>query len=133
MTPVEERINHRIIPGKAEMWLGRDDISWLVFCPESEISLEDITLIIATATATHRPGDFFHVLVDMRGLDSISPEAREYAAAGKLSEIYDRLAIIADAPATFLVANFFLKFHKPPRPTRIFRNETDALQWLRQA
>lgn len=126
-----ERINYQLVPGKAEMWSDKDDISWMVFVEESEISREDIEELIKLATRNVRPGEILHVLVDMSMVGSISPEARAFAAADNLSRIYDALAIVAASPATKLVANFFIRFHKPPRPTKLFNRREDAVNWLK--
>src|ERR1051326_8326097 len=125
-----QRINYRIIEGKAEMWSDCDDISWLVFLPGSEISETDLREISAMATRNHHPGELFNVLVDISALHMISHEARTFAAGTQHTGIYERLAIVAGTPAARLVGNFFIRFHKPPRPVRIFGDVYEAKQWL---
>ena len=132
MNPASERINYLSVPGKAEMWSDRDDISWLVFAEGADISVDDLEELIKLATRKLVAGDVLHVLVDMSLAESISPEARSFAAGRKLAEIYDALAIVAASPATRLVANFFIRFHKPPRPTRIFNTREEAVNWLKK-
>jgi len=39
-------------------------------------------------------------------------------------------AFITKTVALKLIANFYLLFEKPERPTRMFTNEEDAIQWL---
>ncbi len=130
MSP-NEKINYRIIPGKVEMWSDADDISWLVFAPESEISRDDMEEIIAVATRTHKSGELFRVLADISGVESISHEARSYASGENFESIYSCLAIVAGTPATRLVGNFFIRFHKPPRPVKIFGTTEEAKVWLK--
>lgn len=131
MNPESERINYLSVPGKAEMWSDKDDISWMVFAEGSEISREDLEELVKLATRNVQPGDILHVLIDMTRAESISSEARSFAAGNEVGKIYDALAIVAGSPATKLVANFFIRFHKPPRPTRIFNSTEEAVRWLK--
>lgn len=131
MNPDYERINYLSVPGKAEMWSDKDDISWMVFAEGSEISGDDMQELVKLATRNVQPGDILHVLIDMSAAESISAEAREFAAGKDIGNVYDALAIVAGSPATKLVANFFIRFHKPPRPTRIFNKTEDAVNWLK--
>jgi hypothetical protein len=77
-------------------------------------------------------GEKFAVIVDIRGMQSITDGARKIAANKNLEHIYSALAIVIGSPATRIVANFFVQFHKPPRPTRIFTDPGEALNWLRK-
>lgn len=131
MTPAYEKINYQSVPGKAEMWSDKDNISWLVFAEGSEISKDDIEYLIKLATQKVEVNEHLFVLVDMSLVESISPEARAFAAGEDLASIYDALAIVAASPATRLVANFFIRFHKPPRPTKIFTETEKAVEWLK--
>lgn len=131
MNPDYEKINYLSVPGKAEMWSDKDDISWMVFAEGSEISQEDLAELIRLATRNVQPGEKLHVLIDMTQSESISPEARAFAAGSQTADYYDSLAIVAGSPATRLVANFFIRFHKPPRPTRIFNTTDEAVKWLK--
>lgn len=57
-------------------------------------------------------------------------EGRIYAAshipAGRVAE-----AIIVHSLPVRILANFYLRFHKPGLPTRLFDNYEDAMSWLR--
>ena len=57
-------------------------------------------------------------------------EARRYAAAnvpeGRIAE-----AIIIGSLPVRIMGNFYLKFHKPEVPTRMFDDREEALKWLR--
>ena len=122
--------NLRVLPGKAEMWSDNDGISWLKFLPDSEISEEDMRRVIDLSLITIKPGEHFRVIADITEMASISDGARSYAAGKNLGHIYEALAIVAASPATRLVANFFIRFHKPPRPVKIFKTAREAKKWL---
>lgn len=39
--------------------------------------------------------------------------------------------MVTNSLANKLLGNFFIKFHKPKTPARIFSDEKTALEWLR--
>lgn len=59
-------------------------------------------------------------------------EARAYASSeiGSIYKIAD--AMVISSISQKIVANAYLKFNKPVRPTKFFTNEVTALKWLRQ-
>jgi hypothetical protein len=125
------RHNFQCIPNKASTWSDDEGFAWMEFEEGAEISGDDMVAIIEMATRTYREGEPFLVVIDMRKLDSISDEARNAAASNETARFYTALAIIANSPAMRLVANFYIRFHKPNRPTRIFNATNEALSWLR--
>lgn len=132
MAPDKQKINYQLVPGKAEMWSDNDNISWMVFTEGAEISREDMEELVRLATRNVLPGEQLFVLVDMRAMESITPDARDFAAGGSLAHLYTALALVANSPATRLVANFFIRFHKPPRPTKIFNSAKEGVEWLKK-
>ena len=70
------------------------------------------------------------VLVDARHCRSMSREAQELSAGAEASPYTARLAILMDGPVSVVLGNFFMVFVKPPYPTRLFRDETAAREWL---
>ena len=129
MTP-EEKINYRLIPNKAEMWSDKDGISWLVFADESDIEEADIKMISEFAVLYDPSGVKFLVLVDIRNISMISPSARNLASSSETEKISRAIAIVASSPATKLIANFFIRFHRPRVPTKIFTSPNEAKNWL---
>lgn len=76
-------------------------------------------------------GKSFCNLVVMKQFVQVGDDARKYAASEE-SNIYTIAdAFIINSIALKIVGNFYIRFNKPVRPTRIFNNEEDALVWLR--
>jgi len=128
LTPV--KINYRTTR-TAELWSDEEDIAWLAFFPEAELEEEDAVEIVRRAAETF-VGERYVVLADIRNLKSISNEARQYFAGRQSEELHNALAILVGSTATRLIANFFINFHKPGRPTRVFTDERKAVKWLKQ-
>jgi hypothetical protein len=130
MEHISTKINYRACRA-AELWSDEDDISWLVFLPEIEVEADDAAAIIQTAGETF-VGEAYVVLADIRLMKSISNEARTYLASQQGEQLHAAVAILVDSMATRLIANFFINFHKPSRPTRIFTDERKAVEWLKR-
>lgn len=65
---------------------------------------------------------------------SFTKEARDFLSSDEGVQGIAAAALIADNFLTSTLANFFLKVtvQKPKVPTRIFKNEEKALEWLNQ-
>ena len=57
-------------------------------------------------------------------------EAKQFASSEAAVGVVNAMAILVKSVFTRALAEIFLKFQKPPYPTRIFTREADALEWL---
>ncbi|TND10528.1 MAG: hypothetical protein FD123_170 [Bacteroidetes bacterium] len=130
MTLITEKINYRTTR-LAELWSDEYDYCYLVFFEDAEVEEEDAVDIIKTGAQTF-VGEKYVVLADIRKLKSMSNEARHYLAGRESERLHEAVAILVENTSTRLLANFFINFHKPTRPTRIFTSEEKAKAWLKQ-
>lgn len=92
-----------------------------------EIELEDAKAMISAAVDLAK-GDDYVTVFDARKHGTISKEAREEFA---VSPKRIGAAVLVDSLSNRLMGNFFIQFHKPLFPTRVFSDEASALVWLR--
>ncbi len=73
-----------------------------------------------------------HLVLDYRFADlSYSNEARNYFAQDERhAKIRLSQAFVLQSLAHKIVANFYLKFHRPSCPARIFNDPEDAVKWI---
>lgn len=71
------------------------------------------------------------LIVDVRHNISISREARQFYSGKEFADIVTSLALIVESPISKVLANFFLFMNKPPYSTRLFTNEDEAIEWLK--
>ena len=83
------------------------------------------------ATAQVAGGKRRPVLVDIRGVQSESREARMYFAGPELAKCATAVALIVESPVSRMIANFFLRIGAQAVPTRVFDDATSARSWLR--
>jgi hypothetical protein len=60
----------------------------------------------------------------------ISSDARKYGSNPEIQQNLIAQAVLVNSLATRIAGNFYIRFNKPPKPTRIFTNPEDAKSWL---
>lgn len=119
----------RIETSTASYYIDND-----ILCVRAKLDA-DFTLAAAIEGVNARKkiqeGKKYPVLIDTRLMFHVSKEARAYGATKEVSEISSALAILAGTSlATAIVGNFFIKFNKPFVPTKMFKEENSAIEWL---
>ena len=125
-------------PKNAELVETRTSISWLedngILCsiskkapePTVEESKRDIE------DFKRRYGNQkFCMLMDITHSTPSSKEMRDWAAE-ELPKLVKAIAMISNSPLGRMVANLFFGLKPPPYPTKMFSNEHDAREWLKQ-
>ncbi len=114
----------------SEIRLDENGIIWRILRPGAVDEVEDAREALAAVTSlcdgVPRP-----VLNDMRGLVSVSREARNVFADPQLTSSVKAAALLADSPATSLIGSFFLGLNHPPYPAALFTDLEEALAWLK--
>lgn len=110
--------------------MGADGIARTKVKKNAVVTLEDArenSLIVNRFFVDEK----FPLLVDSRGIQSISREARSFFTTNGRATNTIAFAILIDSSVSKVVGNFFLGINKPAVPTKLFLNEKDALNWLR--
>lgn len=76
--------------------------------------------------------DRYAVLVDATHHVSMTKECREFMAAYANPRRRATALLTRYNLATIILANFYMRFNSPRIPTRMFNEEEEAVQWLRQ-
>jgi hypothetical protein len=71
------------------------------------------------------------VLASNSGTVSPPREQRD-AIAAELNSIAKAIAVVSASPLSRMVANLFFSFKPPAYPMKIFSNQQDARNWIRQ-
>ncbi|MDH5682061.1 MAG: hypothetical protein OEZ36_10770 [Spirochaetota bacterium] len=73
----------------------------------------------------------YPLLVDMRDLQGISREAREYFAGDQVRDFIIAIALIVESATSRIIGNFFLSFNKLKVPVKLFNSDNKGETWLR--
>lgn len=118
---------------KVHLYLIEKGFTLLVAKDKVDIELEDAVEIddISYDLVEGKP---FVTLVDVRNTrSSMSHAAREHFATNKkITAIRKAQSIVVNSLHTKILANFYMKFHKPSNPVKIFSDYEKAEIWVRK-
>jgi hypothetical protein len=77
-------------------------------------------------------GDPLPLLCDLTNVVRMTQECRRHFAGPEHAAVFSRCALIVTSPVSKIIGNFFLGANKPLRPTRLFTDVEDGLQWLKR-
>lgn len=72
------------------------------------------------------------ILMFIGEFSTFGKEAREYSANPENIKAVSAIAYVIDNLGHKLVINFFMKINKPPKPLKLFMDESAAVEWLLQ-
>jgi len=62
---------------------------------------------------------------------TLSQEARDLVSSAEITDQIQADAIVTEHYSHQMAANFFVRHNQPHRPTRLFKTEEEAREWLR--
>lgn len=120
----------KIINDKIKVVQGDDQIYSYIALNNSTIDMETLKEMTETGDAWN--GDQLCAnLVDLRDMGFIDSKTRAYAAEQYRAHVAGQAIIIGSKVSSYF-ANMFLKFSKPKVPTKLFTNEEEAREWLKE-
>lgn len=75
-------------------------------------------------------GQQFLNLYEFEENSDINDECRKWASDPNGNNFTIADAFVIQSMAQKMIGNFYLTFHKPVKPTKLFNNKADALKWL---
>ena len=109
-----------------------DGIVYMRSKKDADINL-DATKLAIKARRTLQNNKPMPVLIDTSNVWQVSDEARAYSATKEVEELSIAMALLPGSSlATIMIANFFIKINKPSIPTKMFKNEGEAIEWLKK-
>ncbi len=74
----------------------------------------------------------FPILIDSEGQINITPEGRKKVRELESIVPLSHRAIVISTLSQRILANFYIKFHKPLITTKVFNTHSEALTWLKK-
>lgn len=112
-------------------WMGEDGIARTCVKPNIDIVLEHAIENSKVVTSFYVDKKF-PILIDSRNIKSMSYEARHHFSAHGRETKTNAFGIIIGSSISRVLGNFYLGINKPIVPTKLFDNEQDAINWLKQ-
>ena len=88
---------------------------------------ENLAMAVAQTGGARRP-----LLIDIRTAQPLDADARHHYSGQALVERFSALALLVEAsPFGRMLGNVYLRVARPGIPTRLFADETLAIDWLK--
>ena len=112
------------------VWLDEDGILRIRYPQDFNLTLDVMEKVHQRRLGTI--GEPCPVLVYAETVASAEYEAQQFASREDVAALVSGMAVIVKSVFTRAMAELFMRFHKPPYPSRLFRDEVRALSWLKQ-
>lgn len=113
----------------ARFWIA-NDILFFEYKPNTILDLAAAQKIVADRIHFQNE-KAYPVLCDVRGIVNTDKSGRDYLAQSG-SVLTKAVALIVHQKVSLTISNFYLRISKPTVPTKLFNNQGDALDYLRQ-
>ena len=120
----------KVVTRTAEISLIEDGIIKVKYHADADVDIKDMQMNIDESMKL-TGGKSHTALLDARGFVTMSEKALKYGATEEMLMYRTATALLTDSLAVRLTGNFFNIFLKPKLKSKIFTNEKDAIQWLR--
>jgi hypothetical protein len=112
------------------MEVRSDHVLYVKIKSECHLTLSDVLQIEKIMEENHS-GSKFYNLFDFGHFSDLDDDVRKWASDSKGNSRTLADAIVIYSLPQRLIANFYLKVNKPPKPTKVFSNTVEALTWLK--
>ncbi len=107
------------------------DILECVYQENCSVGKEEALQVVETSRAFNNVQNKYIMATGLDDFINITPEARVvFAEEMKKDKQLQKMAILINSLAYRITANFFIRFDKPPIPTKVFTNRKMAIDWL---
>lgn len=111
-------------------WMGDDGICRTKTKPQAEITLKE-AMENSLAVSSFYKDKKFPLLVDARNVKTMAKEARKHFSTNGRETKITSMAIMVTSPLSRVIGNFFMGMNKPLVPARLFDDEDEAVDWLK--
>ena len=110
--------------------LGNEDILYIECQPNTKLTIKE------AKESTQIGGEILNhishpLLCDLTNVTKMTQECRKHFAGPEHASIFSKCALIVTSPISRVIGNFFLGANKPIKPTRLFTNKEEGLNWLK--
>ena len=94
------------------------------------LELDPVKVVETLVAQLSLTDGFALVLVDIRGMISMTRRAMHAASNSPVNDSTAAMAILAGNPVSTFIGNYFIRCSRPPYPARLFHDEVEARRWL---
>lgn len=111
-------------------WYDENGILCSISKKTDPVSLEDTKKLLREFKSNLR-SEKVCLLIDVTHSGETTREVRDYAAQ-EFPKFVKAIAMVSDSALGKMLANLFFRIRTQPYPTKMFNNEQEAKEWLKQ-
>ena len=96
---------------------------------DAHITMKDINASLEVVKAWGKNNKYLH-LFEAGQNATVDAEVREWASSSDQNQYTIADAILVKDRAQRLIANLYIRFNDPIKPTRVFTSQSEAIKWL---
>ena len=126
---MEDHMTDVIETRTSKFWIGEQGVIFQDYKPESRVELLDAR---ETMEAIRTLGQGKPVLLfsDITNLKSATHQARAFGVEEEFCRLLRAIAMRTNSQIGRVIGNFFIRFNRPPYPSKIFSSAKEALEWI---
>jgi hypothetical protein len=114
---------------RIKMTLYTNGIMNVVFKKDCIVELDDVQEVVEWVGSIGS-GEKYLNLMEAESNSEVDAEARAFAASNNQNQYTIADGMVMTSQAHRILSNFYMRFNKPVKPTKVFNNRTKAIQWL---
>lgn len=108
----------------------KNDILYIIVKEDADLGIDEIKEAIEARIKIQGEKPIL-TIVDNRKVWQLTKEASLYSSSIEVAQLSKAMALLSDTSlGARLIANFFIKINKQHVPTKLFKSEDKALNWL---
>lgn len=114
---------------KIKMTLYTNGIMNVLFKKDCIVELQDVQEVVEWVGSIGSGKKYLN-LMEAESNSEVDAEARAFAASNNQNQYTIADGMVMTSQAHRILSNFYMKFNKPVKPTKVFNSRVKAIQWL---
>jgi hypothetical protein len=129
--PITDRILVKDLGFARICYIQKIDLLEVDYQRDSFIDIEEALAVINASRGFNNGTNKYTLITATKEFFNMTPEARAtFAEEMKIGFETEKMALFVNSLAYRMMANFFIRFDKPPIPTKLFSDRDKAIDWL---
>ncbi len=116
---------------KIRMTLYVNGIMHVLFKKDCFVEIDDVKEVVDWVGTLGSDRKYVN-LMEAEPNSEVDAEVRAFASSNNQNQYTIADGMVMTSQAHRILSNFYLKFNKPVKPTKVFTNKEKAIQWLLQ-
>lgn len=129
--PITDRVLVKDLEFAKIYYIAKIDLLEVDYQKDTLIDRKEALSVIGFSRSFNNGANKYTMITATKEFFNMTPEARAtFADQMKTGFQTEKMALFVNSLAYRIMANFFIRFDKPPIPTKLFSDRDKAIDWL---